>query len=53
MEAKILEVNGMNIPSEEKFKIVFKWGKENIPDIKDSALNLLIELIYAKVKRLT
>ena len=50
LQAKVAEVNGMNISSENKFNAVFKWGKDNMPDIKDSILRLLIEIIVNKIK---
>ena len=47
---KIIEVANMDITSEKKFKLVFQWGKQNIPDIKDSVLNLAIELLVTLCK---
>jgi hypothetical protein len=34
----------------QKFEFVFKWGKENIPGVKDSALNLAIEALFSTIK---
>jgi len=50
LENKIFEVSNMNIPSEEKFKIVFKFGKDTMPSIKDSVLNLIIEILVSLLK---
>ena len=51
LENKILEVADMNIPSDQKFMIVFTWGKQNIPNIKDSILNLAIEILVSLLKK--
>ncbi len=50
LQFKILEVSKMNIPSEQKFVLVFNFGKELIPTIKDSFLNLLIETLVNRLK---
>lgn len=48
--AKILEVNGQNIPPEMKFKIVFNFSKNLLPQAKDSVLNALINLLVLRMK---
>ena len=51
LQKKILEVNGMDIEPEAKFELVFTWGKQNIPDIKDSILNMVIEILVNQLKK--
>ena len=52
LEAKILDTaQNSNYTSEKKFMVVFKWAKDNIPDIKDSVLNMLIEILVNKLKQ--
>ncbi len=51
MKKKIVEVANMNIPNEEKFNVVFKFGKQSFRDIKDSTLNLLIETLVSYLKK--
>lgn len=48
---KIIEVEGMNISGEEKWAIVFKFGKSILPNVSDSMLNLAIELLVNMFKK--
>jgi len=48
---KIVEVSQEDITSKKKFDKVFKFGKELIPSITDSALNLLIEVLVSTLKQ--
>ena len=50
VKAKIVEVSGMQITNKEKFDLVFKYAKGLLPEIKDSALNLLIESLVNQLK---
>lgn len=47
---KIIEVSMQDISNENKFKIVFDYGKYLMVNIKDSYLNLLIEILVNKLK---
>lgn len=51
MRNKIAEVSYENISNTEKFKKVFNYGKILLPTIKDSTLNLLIEVIFSRFKK--
>lgn len=51
LEDQITIVSDMDIPNKKKFEIVFKWGKDNIPNIKDNALSIAIEVILAILKK--
>ena len=51
LEEQITIASEMDIPNKKKFEIVFKWGKDNIPDIKDNALSIAIEVILAILKK--
>jgi hypothetical protein len=51
LSAKICEVAGNDWTNERKFDAVWAWGKTNIPDVKDAALNLAIEILYALAKK--
>ena len=48
---QIITVADMDISNTSKFKKVFDWGKKNIPDIKDSTLNLAIECLVSMLKK--
>lgn len=50
IQGKILEVSSTSMTNREKFNAVFKYGKELLPSIKDSALNLLIESLFNRLK---
>src|SRR3990167_72087 len=50
LQSHILEVSKMDMSNEKKFRMVFNYGKELIPSIKDSALNLLIETLINRLK---
>jgi len=51
LEAKIIEVENSDMSGDEKWQVVFTWGKENIPDIKNDVLNLAIELLLSILKK--
>ena len=51
LEDKIAEVNEMDIPNDKKFDLVFKWGKKNIPNVKDNLLSIAIEILLALLKK--
>lgn len=51
LSEKICEVAGNDWTNERKFEAVWAWGKANIPDIKDAALNLAIEVLFAVAKK--
>lgn len=50
LENKIIEVAGTSMSNRDKFNAVFKYGKSEFPDIKDSILNLLIEMLVSILK---
>lgn len=50
LQAKIIEVSKKDIPGEEKFGVVFAYARQLGINLKDSALNTLIEALYQKVK---
>jgi hypothetical protein len=50
LTAEILRVSSLQISGEEKFNLVFKFGKKNLKNIKDSYLNLIIESLVNKLK---
>ena len=50
IKAKIIEVNSQNISNEKKFQIVYDYAKSLIPNMKESALNLLIESLVNQLK---
>ena len=50
LQNKILEVSKYDISGKEKFKLVFELGKDLLPQTKDSALNLLIENLFNRLK---
>lgn len=51
LEDQITIVADMDIPNRKKFELVFDWGKRNIPNIKDNALSIAIEVILAILKK--
>jgi len=51
LEEKIIEAQDTGMSWEAKWEYVFKWGKANIPNIKDSSLNLAIELLVNLLKQ--
>ena len=51
LEEQITIASEMDIPNKKKFEIAFKWGKDNIPNIKDNALSIAIEVILAVLKK--
>ena len=51
LEAKIIEAQELGMSSGAKYDYVFDWAKKNIPNIKDSTINLLIEVILSILKK--
>jgi len=51
LEAQIIKAQESGLSSDAKWQMVFNWGKANIPNIRDSALNLAIELLVNLLKR--
>ena len=51
--AKIIEVGNTDMPNEEKFKAIFAYARKELPlvKLKDSHLNLLIELLVSRCKK--
>ncbi len=50
LEDKIIEVANSSMSNKDKFNVVFKYGKAEFPDIKDSILNTLIECLVLILK---
>jgi len=50
LTAKIKEVSAMSISGDEKRALVIAYAKELLPAMGTSALNLLIESVYNKLK---
>ena len=53
IEEKILEVSSKPISSEDKFKEVFAYARADLglEHLKESGLNLVIELLVSKLKK--
>jgi len=47
---KIVEVSKLSVNNDKKFQMVFEYAKSLLPGMKDSAINLLIESLYNKLK---
>jgi beta-xylosidase len=47
---KIIEVENTSMSSREKFENVFKFARKNLPYIKDSVINLIIETLFNLIK---
>ena len=50
LQKKMIEVSQSDISNEEKFRQVFDYGKMKFAGIKDSYLNLLIEVLVNRLK---
>jgi len=50
IRAKVIDVASLNISNTEKLKAVFKYVKELVPALSDSAVNYLIESIIQDLK---
>ena len=50
LQNKIISVSQLDVSNTEKFRQVFNYGKQLLPTIKDSYLNLLIELLVSRLK---
>ena len=50
LTTKIIEVSTMSVNNDKKFQLVYDYAKSLLPGMKDSAINLLIESIYNKLK---
>lgn len=48
---KILYAQSQDWTNEVKFKFVYKWGMENIPNIKESVLRMAIEVLVNLAKK--
>lgn len=51
LENKIIEVENTDWSSDRKYKEVFKWCQENAPDLKESLINMLIEIVLQLLKQ--
>ena len=51
LKNKIVEASGLSLSNDDKFKMVFKYAKTLLPQMKDSALNLLIETLVSQLKK--
>lgn len=53
IKTKIIEVAGEDLTNEEKFKRVFEYAKIalNLTHLKDSAINLAIEMLFNILKK--
>ena len=50
LENKIIEVAGTNMSNKDKFNAVYTYGKIQFPNIKESVLNALIEMLVLTLK---
>jgi len=50
VEAQILEVSKLDMPNRKKFERVFNYIKVKAPTMKDSAINLLLEALFSRLK---
>lgn len=50
IEAKVIEVNGLNIKPAEKFQIVFKFTRDLGINASDTILNIILNSIVLKLK---
>ena len=50
LQEKILDVSKSTMSNRDKFTAVFKYGKQLLPTVKDSALNMTIEILFNRLK---